>query len=136
LSLPPLRILYAASECAPLVKTGGLGDVAAALPATLRQLGVDARVLLPGYPAVIAALPGARVAGHIDAYARLPAARILAAELPTRVPLWVILAGVIALSIIASSPSLILFGLFMCYALSGYVMWAMGHRVRPVLPEE
>ncbi|HUQ76212.1 MAG TPA: CDP-diacylglycerol--serine O-phosphatidyltransferase [Burkholderiales bacterium] len=53
-----------------------------------------------------------------------------------RVPLWVILAGVIALSIIASSPSLILFGLFMCYALSGYVMWAMGHRVRPVLPEE
>jgi CDP-diacylglycerol--serine O-phosphatidyltransferase len=53
-----------------------------------------------------------------------------------RVPLWVILAAVIALSIIASSPSLILFGLFMCYALSGYVMWAMGHRVRPVLPEE
>jgi CDP-diacylglycerol--serine O-phosphatidyltransferase len=53
-----------------------------------------------------------------------------------RVPLWVILAAVIALSIIASSPSLILFALFMCYALSGYVMWAMGHRVRPVLPEE
>jgi hypothetical protein len=26
--------------------------------------------------------------------------------------------------------------LFFCYALSGYVMWAMGHRVRPVLPEE
>ena len=53
-----------------------------------------------------------------------------------RVPLWVILAAVIALSIIASSPSLILFALFMTYALSGYVMWAMGHRVRPVLPEE
>jgi CDP-diacylglycerol---serine O-phosphatidyltransferase len=53
-----------------------------------------------------------------------------------RVPLWVILAAVIALSIVASRPSLVLFALFMSYALSGYVMWAMGHRVRPVLPEE
>ena len=53
-----------------------------------------------------------------------------------RVPLWVILACVIAISIIASSPSLVLFLLFFSYALSGYVMWAMGHRVRPVLPEE
>jgi CDP-diacylglycerol--serine O-phosphatidyltransferase len=53
-----------------------------------------------------------------------------------RVPLWVILACVIAISVVASSPSLVLFALFMSYALSGYVMWAMGHRVRPVLPEE
>src|SRR5207245_2919741 len=53
-----------------------------------------------------------------------------------RVPLWVILACVIAISIIASSPSLVLFLLFFSYAVSGYVMWAMGHRVRPVLPEE
>src|SRR5438477_722911 len=53
-----------------------------------------------------------------------------------RVPLWVILACVIAISIIASSPSLVLFLLFFSYALSGYVMWGMGHRVRPVLPEE
>jgi CDP-diacylglycerol---serine O-phosphatidyltransferase len=53
-----------------------------------------------------------------------------------RVPLWVILACVIAISVIASRPSLVLFALFMAYAFSGYVMWAMGHRVRPVLPEE
>jgi CDP-diacylglycerol---serine O-phosphatidyltransferase len=53
-----------------------------------------------------------------------------------RVPLWVILACVIGISIVASSPSLVLFALFMSYALSGYVMWAMGRRVRPVLPEE
>jgi len=44
--------------------------------------------------------------------------------------------AVIGLSIIASRPSLVLFLLFFGYALSGYVMWAMGHRVRPVLPEE
>jgi len=53
-----------------------------------------------------------------------------------RVPLWVILAMVVALSLVASKPSLVLFALIMAYAASGYVMWAMGHRARPVLPEE
>lgn len=88
--MPPLRILYATSECAPLVKTGGLGDVAAALPVALRQIGLDVRVLLPGYPTVLAALAGARDAGRIDAVEELPAARLLEAELPTGVPAWVI----------------------------------------------
>ncbi|MFH1604532.1 MAG: glycogen/starch synthase, partial [Pseudomonadota bacterium] len=50
----PLRILFATSECAPLVKTGGLGDVSAALPATVRTLGLDIRILLPGYRQVLA----------------------------------------------------------------------------------
>jgi hypothetical protein len=30
----------------------------------------------------------------------------------------------------------VLFLLFLSYSLSGYIMWGMGHRVRPVLPEE
>ena len=53
-----------------------------------------------------------------------------------RVPLWVILACVIGLTIVASQPSLVLFALFFAYSLSGYVMWGIGHRARPVLPEE
>jgi len=53
-----------------------------------------------------------------------------------RVPLWVILACVVAISVVASRPSLVLFALFMAYGFSGYVMWAMGHRARPMLPEE
>jgi CDP-diacylglycerol---serine O-phosphatidyltransferase len=53
-----------------------------------------------------------------------------------RVPLWVILACVMGISVVASRPSLVLFALFMSYGFSGYVMWAMGHRARPVLPEE
>jgi len=88
--LTPLRILYATPECAPLVKTGGLGDVAGALPAALRRNGLDVRVLLPGYRSVLAALPDARDAGRIAPFARLPAARLLAAELPQGVPAWII----------------------------------------------
>jgi starch synthase len=43
-------VLFASSEAHPLVKTGGLGDVAASLPMALRDLGHDARLILPAYP--------------------------------------------------------------------------------------
>ncbi|HET8728628.1 MAG TPA: glycogen synthase GlgA [Alphaproteobacteria bacterium] len=49
-----MRVLHAASELFPLVKTGGLADVAAALPPALADQGVDARILVPGYPSVMA----------------------------------------------------------------------------------
>jgi starch synthase len=51
-----IRVLSVASEAVPLVKTGGLGDVAGALPAAVAQHGVAMTTLLPGYPAVMAAL--------------------------------------------------------------------------------
>ena len=51
-----MRVLSVASECLPLIKTGGLADVVGALPAALAGVGVEMRVLLPGYPAVMAAL--------------------------------------------------------------------------------
>jgi starch synthase len=54
-----VKILFATSEIAPWVKTGGLGDVAGALPAALRALGHDVRVLVPAYPALLQAFPGA-----------------------------------------------------------------------------
>jgi starch synthase len=45
----PLRVLHAAAELYPWVKTGGLGDVMAALPAALGALGTDLRLVLPGF---------------------------------------------------------------------------------------
>ena len=53
-----------------------------------------------------------------------------------RVPLWGILAAVVAYSVVATRPSLILVLLFLSYSLSGYVMWAMGKRIKSVLPED
>jgi starch synthase len=44
-----MKILFAASEVYPLVKTGGLADVAGALPLALAGLGLDMRVMLPAY---------------------------------------------------------------------------------------
>ena len=48
------RVLSVASECAPLVKTGGLADVVGALPSALAAQGVEVTTLLPGYRAVLA----------------------------------------------------------------------------------
>lgn len=43
------KILFVTSEALPLIKTGGLGEVAGALPKALNELGCDARVMLPLY---------------------------------------------------------------------------------------
>lgn len=50
-----MKILSVASEVYPLVKTGGLADVAGALPLALAAQGVETRTLVPGYPSVMAA---------------------------------------------------------------------------------
>jgi starch synthase len=44
-----LKILYLAAEVVPFVKTGGLADVAGALPKAIRSLGHDIRVMMPRY---------------------------------------------------------------------------------------
>ena len=44
-----MKILFATSECAPFVKTGGLGDVSQALPKALARAGAEVAVVLPYY---------------------------------------------------------------------------------------
>ena len=57
-----MKILSVASEVFPLVKTGGLADVAGALPAALSKQGVNVITLMPGYPAVMKTLEEFEVA--------------------------------------------------------------------------
>jgi starch synthase len=74
-----ITVLSVTSEIFPLVKTGGLADVAGALPGALAPFGVDMHSLVPGYPAVLKLLE------HATPVLSEPlffggAARILAAE--------------------------------------------------------
>ncbi|HEY0181579.1 MAG TPA: glycogen synthase GlgA [Rhodopila sp.] len=54
-----MRVLAVASEIFPLVKTGGLADVAGALPLALSTAGAQTTTMVPGYPAVLGALTDA-----------------------------------------------------------------------------
>jgi len=87
----PLKVLFVTPEVTPLLKTGGLADVSAALPAALRELGADVRILLPGYPKVMDALPEKRLAVNLPHTGFHGEVRLLEAELPgSGVPLLII----------------------------------------------
>ena len=50
--MPALKVLFVASEVTPFRKTGGLADVAGALPKALKKRGIDVRVVMPLYQGV------------------------------------------------------------------------------------
>jgi len=86
-----MRVLFASSEVFPLIKTGGLADVSASLPAALFNQGVDVRVILPGYREVLAALPEAEPLCEFSVFSVNKPVRILGARLPhSGVPLFVV----------------------------------------------
>lgn len=47
-----MQIVFASAECAPFVKTGGLGDVAGSLPAALVRAGAEVIVMVPKYTTI------------------------------------------------------------------------------------
>ncbi len=65
------RILYATPEMSDFVKTGGLGEVAGALPRSLRK-NFDVRVLIPGYRAVVGAFRAIPVVARLEGHAGIP----------------------------------------------------------------
>ena len=86
-----MKVLHVAAEVFPLVKTGGLADVVAALPVALAAQGADVRLLLPGLPAVLDAVQAARTVVDIGPCFGALRVRLLLARLPgSQLPAYVV----------------------------------------------
>lgn len=73
-----MQLLSVTSEVYPLIKTGGLADVAGALPEALAGHGIAVRTLVPGYPAVLSRLGKAKTMRRYDALFGAPAVLLAA----------------------------------------------------------
>jgi starch synthase len=86
-----MRVLHASMEAFPYVKVGGLSDVLGALPPALRRSGVDARLILPGFPPVLEGIhPKQEVRRFEGGLPGASAARLLSGETDRRVPLYIV----------------------------------------------
>jgi starch synthase len=62
-----MRVLQVSAEIFPLLKTGGLADIAGALPQALAGVGCQVRALLPGFPAILQVLQASSLVGEFRA---------------------------------------------------------------------
>ena len=86
-----IKVLHVAAEVFPLVKTGGLADVVAALPPALAARGADVRLLLPGLPAVLDAVRHARTVTTLGPAFGSARSTLLSARMPqTDLPVYVL----------------------------------------------
>ena len=60
------KVLFACSEIAPLIKTGGLADVCASLPGALQRADTDLKIALPGYKSVLEQIDHTRFVCMLD----------------------------------------------------------------------
>jgi starch synthase len=86
-----IRALYVSSEVYPLAKTGGLADVSAALPAALRDVGIDVRLVTPAYPQALDRAPNLRAVARLGRVPGCADGRLLETMLPgSRIPVWLV----------------------------------------------
>ncbi|ODV13507.1 MAG: starch synthase [Rubrivivax sp. SCN 70-15] len=86
-----MRVLHVAAEVFPLVKTGGLADVVAALPVALAEQGADVRLLLPGLPPMLDAVQGARTIIDIGSCFGALRVRLLLGRMPgSKLPVYLV----------------------------------------------
>lgn len=89
-----MRILFVTSEAYPLIKTGGLADVSGSLPAALRKLGEDVRILIPGYRQVLEKLHNQHEVAKLDQLPMIGTATLVMGEMPgTGVPVLTIVSS-------------------------------------------
>lgn len=83
------KILFVSSEAFPLIKTGGLADVAGSLPVALLNQSQDVRLLLPAYPEVLGKITKSKVLAT-SSYYNLDA-QIIETQLPgSKVTVWLV----------------------------------------------
>ncbi len=85
-----INVLFVTSEVAPLIKTGGLADVSGALPAALRSINVDVRILVPGYPQVMSKMGPHEVVATFSDLPGFPSSRLIFSIMENGVPLLVL----------------------------------------------
>lgn len=84
-----MRVLFVSSELYPLAKTGGLADVSGALPKALAHLGVDVRLMLPGYPQALDQVLEKRVEADLGNLLGTGRTRVITGRMPdTDLPVW------------------------------------------------
>lgn len=77
-----IRVLHVCSEVYPLLKTGGLADVAGALPPALGRHDGDVRLLVPGFPSIVEGLGKTRLIAEVPARFGASAVRLHSADFP------------------------------------------------------
>ncbi len=85
------KILFVVSEAHPLIKTGGLGDVAGSLPVALASLRADVRMLLPAHPDAVARAGKLKSIAQFSVDGLASPVRLLEGRFPgTRIVLWLL----------------------------------------------
>jgi starch synthase len=77
-----MKILFASAEAHPLIKTGGLADVAGSLPRAIRNLHHDIRVIIPAYQSILKQSGKFTLVAHLSLEGVSEPVRILSGKLP------------------------------------------------------
>ncbi len=85
-----LHVLVVASEIFPLAKTGGLADVASALPKSLTGLGIEARLIMPAYPSALEQALGLHVVAELGEVLGAPVRVWCGRMSDSNLPVWLV----------------------------------------------
>ena len=86
-----MKVLFATAELYPFVKTGGLADVSAALPAALAALGFGIRIIMPAYPEALARCGSVQEVVRFENVLGCKGGRLLETHLPgSYIKVWLV----------------------------------------------